>query len=142
MRRSRYGNVCRMHVKVNSSMARNLPGKNQRLAVIYCSRVLLVAVDHNQLETMTSKTVDPIDWSYLPPSRAVPLEQLVHSISQCNLSPATFRMRDNHLAYSATQGKWRTRLNGEPLEEVNCFSTWDRKWQRMEVVKGLKIAQN
>ena len=26
-------------------------------------------------------------------------------------------------------------LNGEPLEEVNCLSTWGRKWQPMEDVK-------
>ena len=34
---------------------------------------LLVAVDHNQLRTMASDTVDPIDWSHPPPSWAVPL---------------------------------------------------------------------
>ena len=28
---------------------------------------LLVAVDHNQLQTMASKSVDPIDWSLPPP---------------------------------------------------------------------------
>ena len=28
---------------------------------------LLVAVDHNQLWTMASETVDPIDWSHPPP---------------------------------------------------------------------------
>ena len=27
-------------------------------------------------------------------------------------------------------------LNGEPLEEVDC-STWGRKWQLMEDVKGM-----
>ena len=47
---------------------------------------LLVAVNHNQLRTMASKTVDPIDWLYPPPSGAVPPERLVHSINQCNLS--------------------------------------------------------
>ena len=29
---------------------------------------LLVTVDHNQLRTMASETVDPIDWSHQPPS--------------------------------------------------------------------------
>ena len=29
---------------------------------------LLVAVDHNQLLTLASETVDPIDWSHPPPS--------------------------------------------------------------------------
>ena len=32
---------------------------------------LLVAVDHSQLRTMASETVDPIDWSHPPPSLAV-----------------------------------------------------------------------
>ena len=32
---------------------------------------------------MASETVDPIDWSHLPPSWAVPPERLVHSINQC-----------------------------------------------------------
>ena len=48
---------------------------------------LLVAVNHNQLRTMLSETVDPIDWSHPPPSQAVGgAEHLMHSISQCNLS--------------------------------------------------------
>ena len=63
---------------------------------------LLVAVNHNQLQTMASETVDPIDWSHPPPSWAVPPERLVHSINQCNRS-----MRGNHLAYAATQGMHR-----------------------------------
>ena len=28
-------------------------------------------------------------------------------------------------------------LNGEPLEEVDCLTTWVRKWQPMEDVKGM-----
>ena len=28
-------------------------------------------------------------------------------------------------------------LNGESLEEVDCFSTWGCKWQQMEDVKGM-----
>ena len=28
-------------------------------------------------------------------------------------------------------------LNGEPLEEVDCFKYWGRKWQPMEDVKGM-----
>ena len=47
---------------------------------------LLVAVNHNQLWTMASETVDPIDWSHPQPSWAVPPERHVHSINQCNLS--------------------------------------------------------
>ena len=58
---------------------------------------------------MVSETVDPIDWSYSPPSRAVPPERLVHSINWCRLSstgdrPCNFSMRGNHLACAVTQG--------------------------------------
>ena len=63
---------------------------------------LLVAVNHNQLRTMASETVDPIDWSQPPPSRAVHPERRVHSINQCNLSgnrTCNRSMRGNHLAY-------------------------------------------
>ena len=68
---------------------------------------LLVAVNHNQLRTMASETVDPIDWSHSPPSLAVPPERLVHSMNQCNLGgnrTCNRSMRGNHLAYAATQG--------------------------------------
>ena len=68
---------------------------------------LLVAVNHNQIRTMASEAVDPINWSHPLPSWAVPPERLVHSINQCNLSGnRTYnrRMRGNHLAYAATQG--------------------------------------
>ena len=77
-------------------MARSLPVQNllpQNVGQLSttCSNVLkqpngelLVAVNHNQLRTMASETVDPIDWSYPPPSWAVPPERLlVHSINQC-----------------------------------------------------------
>ena len=68
---------------------------------------LLVAVNHNQLRTMASEMLDPIDWSNPPPSWAVPIDRLVHSINQCNLSgnwTCNRSMRGNHLAYAATQG--------------------------------------
>ena len=68
---------------------------------------LLVAVNHNQLRTMASETVDPINWSLPPPSWAVSPERLVHSINQCNLSgtwTCNRSMLGNHLAYAATQG--------------------------------------
>ena len=73
---------------------------------------LLVAVDHNQLRTMVSETVDPIDWSHPLPSWAVPPECLVHSINQCSLSgnrTCNRSMRGNHLAYATTQGILRPR---------------------------------
>ena len=81
---------------------------------------LLVAVNHNQQRTMTSETVDPIDWSHPPPSWAVPPERLIHSINQCNLSGnrrCNRIMRGNHLAYAATQGMqlrdvWRLKFVG------------------------------
>ena len=60
--------------KVRSSMARSLPVENLwgQLSTT-CSNVLkrpngelLVAVNHNQLRTMVSETVDLIDWSHPP----------------------------------------------------------------------------
>ena len=68
---------------------------------------LLVAVNHNQLWTMASETVDPIDWWHPTPSLAVPTEPLVHSINQCNLSgnrTCNRSMRGNHLTYAVTHG--------------------------------------
>ena len=68
---------------------------------------LLVAVNHKQLRTMASWTVDPIDSSHPSHSWAVPHERLVHSINQCNLSgnlTCNRSLRGNHLAYAATHG--------------------------------------
>ena len=73
---------------------------------------LLVAVNHNQLRTMPTETVDPIDWSHPPSSWAVPPERHVHSINRCNLSGTRTcnrsmrgpQQRGNHLANAATQG--------------------------------------
>ena len=105
-------------VKVKSSMARSLPVENLlpqnvgQLSTTFSNVLkqpngeLLVAVNHNQLRTMASETVDPIGWSHPPPSWAVPPERHVHSINQCNLS-----MRGNHLAYAATQGISNGSLN-------------------------------
>ena len=43
---------------------------------------LLVAVDDNQLRTMASETVDPINWSHPPPSWAVPPElHVMHGVN-------------------------------------------------------------
>ena len=65
--------------KVKSSMARRIPVENLlpqmcgQLSTT-CSNVLkqpngelIVAVNHNQVRTMASETVDPIDWSHSPP---------------------------------------------------------------------------
>ena len=100
-------------------MARSLPMENLLLQNVgqlstTCSNELkqptgelLVAVNHNQLRTMASETVDPIDWSHPPPSWAVPPKRLVHSINQGNQSgnrTCNRSMLGNHLAYAATQG--------------------------------------
>ena len=34
-------------------------------------------------------------------------------------------------------GRMHVILNGEPLEEVDCFKYLSRKWQLMEDVKGM-----
>ena len=106
-------------IKVKSSMARSLPVENllpQNVGQLSttCRNVLkrpngelLVAGNHNQLRTMASETVDPIDWSHPPLSLAVPPERHVHGINQCNLSwtrTCNRSMQGNHLAYAATQG--------------------------------------
>ena len=72
-------------------------------------RELVVAVDYNQLQTMASEAVDPIDWSHPHPHGQYPPERLVHSINWYSLSstgnrPCNFSMRGNHLAYAATRG--------------------------------------
>ena len=70
---------------IKSSMAWSLPVENQvsqnvESIINYLQYVLkhpngklLVAVNHNQLRTMASETVDPIDWSYPPPHEQFPL---------------------------------------------------------------------
>ena len=111
--------MARNVLKIKSSMARSLPVENLlyrmfgQLSTI-CSNVLkqpngelLAAVNNNQLRTMASETVDPIDWSQPTPSWAVPPERLVHSINHCNLSgnrTCHLYIRGNHLAYAAIQG--------------------------------------
>ena len=100
--------------EVESSMAGSLPLENLLPQNVGVNMELLVAVDHNQLWTMASETVDPIQWSHLPPSREVPPERLVHSINRCSSATtrnpscnlATFSMWGNHLAYAATQGTY------------------------------------
>ena len=63
---------------------------------------LIVAVDHSQLLSMASETVDPIDWPHPTPSSAVPPEPLVHSIvfrvawgdqNSANVCPCASRKR-------------------------------------------------
>ena len=78
-----------------------------------CSNVLIEAAQlgtpsFSQPQPATDngvrETVDRIDWSYPPPSWAVPP---AHSINHCNLSvtrTCNRSMRGNHLAYAATQG--------------------------------------
>ena len=102
----------RLVKKVKSSMARSLSVENllpQNVGQLSttCSNLLkwqngehLVAVDHNQLRTMASETVDQIDWSHPPPSWAVLLERLVHRINWCSLSSTGNRPATS--AYEAT----------------------------------------
>ena len=100
-------------------MARSLPVENllpQNLEsfINSCNNLLkqpnvelLVAVDQNQLRTMTSETVYPIDLSHPPPSWAVPSERLrayKPVQPEPGIDPATVSMGDKHLAYAATQG--------------------------------------
>ena len=47
--------------------------------------LLLVAMDHNQLRTVSSETVDPIDWSHPPPSWAEPSELHAQIRCKCDL---------------------------------------------------------
>ena len=76
---------------------------------------LLVAVDHNQLRTLASETVDPIDWSPPLPSWAVPPELHVlpgvnaayksqDFLHQQGLGHASTGMPDQRTACAATQG--------------------------------------
>ena len=77
---------------------------------------LSVAVDHNQLRTMGSETVDPIDWPLLPTlHRAVPLElHLLHGenagyesqalLQTVRLELATFGMLGQLITSAAIQG--------------------------------------
>ena len=91
----------------------------QLLAVIYWSS--LVAVNHSQLRTMASETVDPIDWLHPPPyTRQYPLSSTYCTL-QCGLGcksqdlllwvrrdRATFGIPDQRTACAATQGRaWR-----------------------------------
>ena len=59
-------NYHRMWVQLPSTCSNVLKQPNGKL---------LVAVNHNQLRTMASETVDLIDWSHPPPSSAVPPER-------------------------------------------------------------------
>ena len=67
-------------------MARSLPvvenqlpqnvGVNYQLPAVITEEAqweLIVSVDHNQLRTMASETVDPIDWSHPHPYGQYPL---------------------------------------------------------------------
>ena len=104
--------------KVKSSMGRSLPVENlppQNVASImnYCSNLpkypngeLLIAVNHNELWTMVSETVDPIDWSHVHHHEQYP-DCLVHSINRSSLRSTgnrycNFSMRGNILANAAT----------------------------------------
>ena len=90
---------------------------------------LLVAVYHNQLRTMASETVDPIDWSHPPPAWAVRSESPMHSVNQCNLSgtrTCNRSMRENHLANAATQGINNCYKQGMAIVTLSVFQSDDQ----------------
>ena len=104
-------------------MARSLPVENllpQKVGQLSttCSNALkqptgelLVAVNHNQLRTMASESIDPINWSHPPPSWAVPPERLVHSINQCtsaesNVQPQLARQPPCLCGHSGYVAMW------------------------------------
>ena len=86
---------------------------------------LVVAVDRNQLRTMASATVDPIDWSHPPPyTGQYPLSSTYCTV-QCGLQitrlaalseprTCTFGLPGLRTACAATQG----------ITYVNCAVTW------------------
>ena len=112
-----------LKVKVKTSMARSLPVER-----IYCHRMWgqlsttcsnilklpngehLVAIDHNQLRTMTSETVDTIDWSHPPPSWAAHPE--LHVLLGVN---AAYKSQD-----LLHQPGLEYALTGMPDQRTNC----------------------
>ena len=73
----------------------------------------IVAVEHNQLQTMASEKVDPIDCRYHRPFiEQYPLDATctaqidLCSTNRCKsmhgIIPPTFRIRGNHLAHAAS----------------------------------------
>ena len=77
---------CSWLLKVKSSMARILPVENllpQNMGSIInylhkSTEVLPVAVDHSQLQSMTSETVDKIDWQLPHPTQgSIPWAQRI-----------------------------------------------------------------
>ena len=96
---------------------------------------LLVAVNHNQLQTMASETVDPIDWSHHPPLWAVPPERIVHSINQCNRS-----IRGNHLAYAATQGIKPFQGARAPFTNLHCAPSTSAPFTNLQCYASTWVA--
>ena len=72
---------------------------------------ILIEVDHNQLRTMASETLDPIDWSHPPTLMGSTPERLVYSINRCSSNTARIRSCNLQQArqplrlYAASQGK-------------------------------------
>ena len=100
---------------------------------------LLVAVNHKQLRTMASETVDPIDWSHPPRSWAVPPERHVRSVNQCNLDgtrTCNRSMRGNHLAYAATQGEIALKQL-IPQDTIQNYVYCDSKLSLYRVISAL-----
>ena len=103
---------------------------------------LLVAGNHNQLRTISSETVDPIDWSHPPPyTGQYPLSS-TNCTMQCALQitrlaalsqPRTcdFRMPDQRTAGAATQGIGQLLFllpNAELRQRVRNFERFYKRY--------------
>ena len=82
---------------------------------------LLVAVDHNQLRTMASETVDPIDWSHPPPSWAVPPECLLCSINQCDLMQRESNLQPQHARQPPCLWQRESNLQPQHARQPPCL---------------------
>ena len=115
-------------VKVKISMARSLPVENllpqNEGSVIYYlhsnllkypNRDPLVTVDHNQLLTMASETVDPIDWSY--PPTLLGNTPWAPRIARCKCGPQISRLA------AATMARTRVHGDARPTHYL-CGHSW------------------
>ena len=107
---------------------------------------LLVAVNHNQLRTMASETVDPIDWSHPPPYKGqYPwAPRIAHCNASCksqdllhwvNRERATFIMPMLH-ACARTYPEWYIYINilGLIFEYKNLFINIETYFKKLCVL--------
>ena len=95
--------------------------------------MFLVAVNHKQLRTMASETVDPIDWSHPPPyTGQYPLSSTYCTL-QCGPS-----CKSQHLLH------WVSRERatfGVPDQRTACAATLGRQYWQTSVWLGLGYCQ-